>query len=268
VGGSGPVDRDEVVAGIPVFGQLASALADAGFLVLRYDKRGVGLSGGRTETATLQDFADDALAAIKYLEERKDVDPRRITIVGHSEGAWAALVAAARDKDIARVVTLAGPGTTGAELALEQQRHFLERSGMSEAEKQEKIALQKKVQQAVVTGTGWDGVPVEIRKQAETAWFQSYLAFDPKAVLPRVRQPLLVVLAELDTQVSPANAESLAAIARARRKDPGVQVVRIAGVNHLFVAAKTGEVDEYGSLQSRTIAPELPAAIANWLGKK
>jgi hypothetical protein len=74
-----------------------------------------------------------------------------------------------------------------------------------------------------------------------------------------------VVLAEIDTQVLPANAESLAALARARKKDPGVRVVRIAGVNHLFVPAKTGEVDEYGSLQSRTITPELPAAIAAWL---
>jgi pimeloyl-ACP methyl ester carboxylesterase len=267
VGGSGPVDRDEVVAGIPIFGQLASALADAGFLVLRYDKRGIGLSGGRAETATLEDFAEDAVAAVKYLEKRKDVDPKRITIVGHSEGAWVALIAASRDKDIARVATMAGPGSTGGELVLEQQRHLLERSDMSEAEKQDKIALQKKVQQATVTGTGWDGVPVDVRKRADTAWFRSFLAFDPKSVMPRVRQPLLVVLAELDTQVPPANAEALATIARARKKDPGVEVVRIAGVNHLFVAAKTGEVEEYGSLQSRTITPELPVAIAGWLRK-
>jgi hypothetical protein len=265
VAGSGEQDRDEVVAGIPIFGQLASALADAGFLVLRYDKRGVGQSGGRKETATLQDFADDVLAAVRFLEDRKDVDPKRITIAGHSEGAWAGLIAASRSGDIARLVVMAGPGSTGAELMLEQQRHQLDRSSMSEAEKQEKVALQKKIQQAVVTGTGWDGVPVELRKQAETAWFQSFLAFDPKSVMPRVRQPLLVVLAELDTQVPPANAEALAAIGRARKNDPGVQVVRIAGVNHLFVAAKTGEVDEYRSLQSRTITPELPAAIAAWL---
>src|SRR4029434_3822925 len=45
VGGSGPIDRDGTVADIPVYGQLANALADAGFLVLRYDKRGIGQSG-------------------------------------------------------------------------------------------------------------------------------------------------------------------------------------------------------------------------------
>ena len=42
-----------VVNGVPVLGQLAATLVDAGFLVVRYDRRGVGQSGGRAETATI-----------------------------------------------------------------------------------------------------------------------------------------------------------------------------------------------------------------------
>src|SRR5207342_3163416 len=72
-GDSGPTDRDELVAGIPVLGQLAGALADAGFLVVRYDKRGIGQSGGRPESAGLLDYVEDARAAVKMLERRKDV---------------------------------------------------------------------------------------------------------------------------------------------------------------------------------------------------
>src|SRR5204863_9153966 len=53
VAGSKSVDRDEVVAGVPIFAQLARGLADTGYLVLRYDKRGVGQSGGRSERVTL-----------------------------------------------------------------------------------------------------------------------------------------------------------------------------------------------------------------------
>ena len=71
VAGSGPQDRDETVFGIPIFGQLADRLADAGFLVLRYDKRGVGQSGGRIESATLADYADDLRAAVKAGERAK-----------------------------------------------------------------------------------------------------------------------------------------------------------------------------------------------------
>ena len=86
VGGSGPTDRDETAFNIPIFGQLADALADAGYIVLRYDKRGVGQSGGRAEAATLADYADDLRAAVKFMSERKDVDPKRIAVLGHSEG--------------------------------------------------------------------------------------------------------------------------------------------------------------------------------------
>ena len=101
VGGSGPIDRDGTVADIPVYGQLANALADAGFLVLRYDKRGIGQSGGRIETAGFADTPRICERRSSSLADRKDVDPKRIAVVGHSEGGAIALVAAARDKRIA-----------------------------------------------------------------------------------------------------------------------------------------------------------------------
>ena len=75
IGGSGSTDRDGFVAGIPILGQIAADLVEAGFLVVRYDKRGVGQSGGRTETSTLSDYAEDVRAIITWLEKtRKDVD--------------------------------------------------------------------------------------------------------------------------------------------------------------------------------------------------
>src|SRR5262245_3415802 len=77
VGGSGPADRDGLSYGIPILGELAGAMADAGFIVVRYDKRGIGQSGGRPETASLVDYAEDVRAAVKALTNRKDVDPQR-----------------------------------------------------------------------------------------------------------------------------------------------------------------------------------------------
>src|SRR6185436_1773659 len=86
VGASGPTDRDGMAAGIPILGQIAGALADAGYIVVRYDKRGIGQSGGRPESASMTDYADDLRAAVKLLADRKDVDQKRIAVVGHSEG--------------------------------------------------------------------------------------------------------------------------------------------------------------------------------------
>ena len=91
VGGSGPIDRDETVSGIAVFGMLATPLADAGYYVLRYDKRGIGQSGGRAEAASLQDLAEDVRAVVGFLRKRKDVDPKRIVLFGHSEGGLVSL---------------------------------------------------------------------------------------------------------------------------------------------------------------------------------
>jgi pimeloyl-ACP methyl ester carboxylesterase len=265
IGGSGPVDRDETVAGIQIFTQLAGALAANGAVVVRYDKRGVGQSGGRTESATLDDYADDAIAVVKWLKKRPDVDSRRIIVVGHSEGSAVALIAAAREDDIRGVVSIAGPGVKGEQLILEQQKHLLDQSSTSEADKQAKIELQKKIETAVLTGTGWEGIPPELRKQADVPWFRSLLAYDPARVLQKVKQPLLIIQGDLDTQVPKDQADKLADIARGRKKSKPPEVVHIPGVNHLLVPAKTGEVSEYPSLTDKTISPKVAASITDWI---
>ena len=265
VGGSGPVDRDETVAGIPIFAQLADALAERGFMVLRYDKRGVGQSGGRIETVTLEDYADDVMAAIKWLGKRDDVDPRRMAVVGHSEGGSVAMIAAAKEKKIASIVLVAATGSTGADLVLEQQRHELELMKLPDTERQQKIELQQKVQAAVISEKGWEGVPEEVRRQADTAWFKSLLQFDPARVMPQIKQPILILQGDLDTQVPPHHAEQLAELARKRKKAPPIESVHLPGVNHLLVKATTGEVQEYAELTEKTITPDVATTIAEWL---
>lgn len=265
VGGSGPVDRDETVAGIPIFAQLAGALAERGFMVLRYDKRGVGQSGGRIETVTLEDYADDVRAIIKWLGKRDDVDPRRMSVVGHSEGGSVAMIAAAKEKKIASIVLVAATGSTGADLVLEQQRHQLDLMKVPDTERQQKIDLQQKVQAAVISEKGWDGVPEEVRRQADTAWFKSLLQFDPARVMPQIKQPILIVQGDLDTQVPPHHAEQLAELARKRKKATPIETVHLPGVNHLLVKATTGEVQEYAELTEKTITPDVATTIADWL---
>jgi pimeloyl-ACP methyl ester carboxylesterase len=268
VGGSGPLDRDGFVAGIPVLGHMARALVDAGFLVIRYDKRGVGQSGGRTENATLADYAEDVRAILRWLDDQEDVDDDRIGLVGHSEGAWIAMTVAGRDDRVAALALVAGGATTGAELVLEQQRHVLERMKAPDADASEKIALQKRINEAAITGKGWDDIPPEVRQAAETPWFQSFLAFDPARAMRDVRQPVLIVQGTLDTQVPVHHAEKLAALARARKRQAAVDVAIIPGVNHLLVPATTGEVDEYASLAGKEVSGAATSAIGAWMTKQ
>lgn len=263
--GSGVGDRDGFVSGIPTLGQLAGAIADAGVMAVRYDQRGYGQSGGRAESATIADYAEDVRAVVRWLRERDDVDDKRIAVVGHAEGAWVGLLAASRERRIGAVVSIAGASTTGAELVLEQQQRALDQSALSPTEREERVALQTQIQSAVLTGRGWDLVPDDLRAQADTPWFQSLLSFEPDRVISRVRQPLLFLHGELDRQVPVAHAERLAAMAREESRSKSIDLVIVRGVNHLLVPAVTGEVSEYGTLPDRTVSADVTAATTAWL---
>jgi len=267
VAGSGSVDRDEVVAGIPIFAQIAAGLADQGFIVLRYDKRGVGQSGGRAERVTIQDYADDLIATIRWLAKRQDVDPKQIAVAGHSEGGAVAMLAAERESKISSLILIAAPGMRGADLIMEQQRHALDLMGASEEQRKAKIELQARIQEAVITDKGWESIPKELREQADSAWFRSLLLFDPAKVMPEIEQPILIIQGDLDRQVFPHHADQLAALARNRKKSPPVEAVHLPGINHLLVPAKTGDVSEYSSLPEKTITPAVVKTIADWLKK-
>jgi pimeloyl-ACP methyl ester carboxylesterase len=260
-------DRDGFASGVPTIGQLAGAFADAGFLAVRYDKRGFGQSGGRAESATLGDYADDARAVVRWLLERKDVDPKRIALVGHSEGAWVALLTAAREKRVAAVAFVEAAASTGADLALEQQKYELDHLQLKPDEREKKIALQKQIQTAVITGKGWEGIAANERKAADTPWLQSFLTFDPAKAIEDLRQPLLIVHGALDKEVPPAHADKLADLARKESDSKSVEVVIVRGVNHLLIPAFTGELTEYPELTDRNVSKDVSGAIGAWLTK-
>jgi pimeloyl-ACP methyl ester carboxylesterase len=270
VSSPGPQDRDFTTYGVPIFGQLASALADAGYFVVRYDGRGVGRSGGRTENATLEEYADDVVRVVSWLRRRDDIHDDRISVIGYADGGPVALLAAAREDDIKAVALLNAPGRSGREVTVEQQRQVLARLKLPEAERAARQALQYRVIDAAVTGKGWETIPPEIRNQANTNWFRSWLLFEPAAALRRMDQPLLILHGALDTELPPAHADQLATLSIQRDDDlpPAyTKKVILPAVNHLLVPARTGDVDEYSTLDTLTISPEVSAAIATWLGE-
>jgi uncharacterized protein len=266
VPGSGPADRDETLAGVPIFAQVANALSDAGFLVVRYDKRGIGQSGGRDESATIKDFADDVRAVVDFLQRRKDVDVDRIALVGHGEGGMVAMLAASQlKKNVAALALLATPGTSGGELILEQQRYLLDRLSIPEDEKQNRIALQQRIQVAVATGQGWETIPLAYRRQAETAWFRSFLAFRPAEIMPKVEQPLAVLQGDRDRQVGVRHAQLLMELANRRKRNPGADLLMFDGLNHLLVPATTGDVEEYPALPDKNVSVKVLNTLTTWL---
>jgi pimeloyl-ACP methyl ester carboxylesterase len=92
--------------------------------VLRVDDRGVGGSTGDTSASTTEDLAGDVLAGVEFLKTRKEIDPRRIGLIGHSEGGLIAPLVASRSGDVAFIVLLAGTGVTGDEI-IERQGELI-----------------------------------------------------------------------------------------------------------------------------------------------
>ncbi len=96
--GSGAQDRDETVFGHRPFLILADYLTRRGIAVLRVDDRGTGGTKGDASQATSEDFADDTLAGVEYLKTRRQIDPKRIGLIGHSEGGMIAPMVAVRSR--------------------------------------------------------------------------------------------------------------------------------------------------------------------------
>lgn len=293
VTGSGPEDRDETVFGHRPFLVLADHLTRQGIAVLRLDDRGVGGSSGRFATATTEDFASDVLAAVRFLKTRREIDAKRIGLVGHSEGGLIAPIAAVRSKDIAFLVLMAGPGLPGEEVLYAQGALIARAQGASE----EYIAAQRRLQErlfAVIKDEADTAVAVRRIREAfgdyvavlpdeqrraigdgqaivesqvrllRSPWFRYFLTHDPRPTLRRVRVPVLALNGEKDLQVPPR--ENLAAIEAALGSggNRDVTVKELPGLNHLFQTATTGAVTEYARIEE-TIAPAALEEMSRWI---
>lgn len=131
--GSGTQDRDETLFGHKPFLVFADYLTRHGIAVLRVDDRGANKSSKVNPDDTSADFMEDVLAGVNYLKTRKEINPKKIGLMGHSEGGLIAPMAAAQaPDDIAFIILLAGPGLPGDQIMAMQSRALLKVTGVSE----------------------------------------------------------------------------------------------------------------------------------------
>ncbi|MFA5094976.1 MAG: alpha/beta fold hydrolase [Candidatus Omnitrophota bacterium] len=102
IGGTREVGRE----GEGFFTYIADSLGRQGYMVLRYDKRGIGSSGGDSRAVTDADEIEDASAALDYLLKRSETDPSRVAIIGHGKGAYFASKLAADRENIKALVLM------------------------------------------------------------------------------------------------------------------------------------------------------------------
>jgi uncharacterized protein len=283
VTGSGAQDRNGTISGHRPFLVWADSLTRLGFAVLRADDRGVGGSTGKLLDSTTDDFAADVLAQIAALKRRRDIDPRWIGVLGHSEGAAVAAVAAARSGDIAFLVLLAGPAVSGEQTLAAQSERIARALGVPDALAARNREIQTKLFALVRSGAGKARIAAALEQEtaqlapeeaavvraqlgaqldvAASRWFRAVLDSDPGAALAKVRCPVLALYGALDLQAPPdVHAPAM------RAAIPAARVEVLSGLNHMFQQAGTGSPVEYARIEE-TLAPEVLEVVRGWLAR-
>ncbi|MDQ2651670.1 MAG: alpha/beta fold hydrolase [Chloroflexota bacterium] len=297
VSGSGPQDRDEYLGGdiaIRPFELLANALTPTGIAVLRYDDRGVGESTGDFAASDLNDFADDAEAAITYLTTRGDIDQDHIGLIGHSEGGAIAAILGARNSDLDFIVSLAGLGVSGKDVLLLQTRLLLEAEGATPEEAQAQVDLMTQVatllddpealEEAIYNAALAQAASLPQEQQDAIGDLESYartlaaqqasqlqapsvralLEYDPAPDWARTTVPVLAIFGGKDKQVDATQNAAPLLEALTHRGNKDVTVVVLPDANHLFQAAGSGALSEYATLPPE-FTPDLLPIIIDWI---
>src|SRR5438093_10587769 len=113
--GSATVDMNSTLTkNAKLFWQIAQYISERGFAVLRFDKRGVGATSYTISNSnvwgnvTANDFIHDAQKALNVLIQQPEVDPKRISILGHSEGTlYAPRVAIDNSTKVKNIILMA-----------------------------------------------------------------------------------------------------------------------------------------------------------------
>lgn len=225
VTGSGPQNRNEETKGHKPFLVIADYLTRKGIAVLRCDDRGVAASQGNFASATNEDFAKDTQAALDYLRSRKEIDTRKIGIIGHSCGGTVSFITAAKNPAVAFIVSLAGAGVRGDSMMLKQVELIYQSTGKPDSVWQKKRPIYHHQYSTVLQQT--DKTVEELQKElyadaikllspeelqdlnvtrqlpaqlaaATSPWYLHFMRYDPTEALNKIKCPVLVLNGDKD----------------------------------------------------------------------
>ncbi|MBT4723592.1 MAG: alpha/beta fold hydrolase [Planctomycetaceae bacterium] len=286
--GSGSQDRDETILGHRPFWVIADHLTRAGIGVLRVDDRGVGGSSKVSSGDTTLELVTDVEAGVEFLRGHPRVDKRAVWLIGHSEGGMIAPMVAVNDRRLTGIVCLAGPGVSGADILVEQNRLLRGAAGVDKKTLDWFMPLFKETIDLVLANPKdaadatfienrktlvakhMKSAPVLIKlaaaqinteieaigKQLSSPWMRYFLSLDPVPAIQNTRCPVFAVFGENDLQVPPKQSAGPFETALQFGKCRDYQVKIYPQLNHLLQHSKTGAVGEYGTIEE-TISPEV-----------
>jgi len=267
--GSGQTDRNNNAKQLKInfFPPLVSALADRGIASFRYDKRGVGESGGDYWSCGFHDLLADAKEAVSFLSSRSEIDPKRIFVLGHSEGAIIALNLAASDSGVSGAVLLAGSAKTGQETIVWQtQKIASSLTGLNKLIlRLFRIDVVKGVRKnlARIQSAPGDSARIQGRK-VNAKWMREFLKHDPKLDLKKLRLPTLALTGSSDVQVDPEDIALMAELAAG-----ALEGKVLNELSHLFRQDKDClGLKGYRKQAKQPVDPQAVQTVVEWLSSR
>ena len=251
---------------------LQQFFARHGIAALTYDKRGFGKSTGTIVGATVNDMAGDAAAGVRYLQQRLDIDPKKVGVWAISQGGWMAPLVATTTPNVAFIILHAGPAVSPRLQARHELENTFPQRGFTAEEIKEAAAYQTLAldayssdeaydkyqaayEQAKARGARWVWPP-STKEQMRADWIRPNVDFDPVPVLEKVKVPVLAFFGEKDVLVPPEGNVSImeAALKKAGNKDVTIKV--LPAVGHML------------SLPSGKTPPGYYDVMTEWLKKR
>jgi alpha-beta hydrolase superfamily lysophospholipase len=263
LGDAGARDRDGTGGGsqVPVLRLLADELAGQGIATVRADRRGVGASAG--PDPSLAALVGDARSLLEVLAMHPAIDPERLIVAGHGEGAVLAVELARGGKEkIAGLVLLAGPARPLAEALEARLRVRLLAAGQSQqsidgavAALRSEIATLREMPEGSPVGPG-------------QPLLRDLARIDPAAQIPGVKAPMLVIHGSEDREV-PASQVALMRASLAFSGSERLRFELVEGADHdLLVAPATasllGGAPQIADV-ARELHPRIPALIGEFV---
>jgi pimeloyl-ACP methyl ester carboxylesterase len=287
--GSGAQDRNGYIS---LMRFAADNFARHGIAAFIYDKRGVGASTGNWATAGFDDMAQDAIAALKMLQSRRDINPKQIGMWGSSQAGWVMAKATSLSNDIAFIiaVSIGGSGYTVA-----QQNNYniateMRVGGFSQDDINQVITSYNLFYDVIRAGAGEDGTKLDaaVRQAAqqnaklkdwlpplssEIDWKkrdQWYLAldidFNPVPLWEKYDGPVLGIFGELDTSTPVRQVVPIFEKALASRKNKDYTIKIFPKAHHIILEAETGSDEELPRL--KRYVPGYHDIMSNWILKR
>lgn len=262
VHGSGPHDRDETIGPNKPFLDIARGLAAQGIAVLRYEKRtkarpqdfASGMFGVDEETT------NDAVQAVATLRGIDGIDPKRVFVLGHSQGGMMAPRIAAVSGHVAGLVLLAAPARSLLDIVIEQNRRLavLDDGKTSDAERDAITAI---IQQVRITRDAATDPATKTVMGLPAGYWRSIDSVDPVAEARSVGLPMLVLQGARDIQVVDADWQGWRGAFHA---DPKVSFKLYETLNHLAMPGEgDGTLAEYQ--QPNHVDATLIDDVAAWI---